>query len=59
LDWSLITRNSIGIVHYSKINGKVEFYTTGGTNPEDTARRLLPLTEYMFEKYIANKANNN
>jgi hypothetical protein len=59
LDWSLITRNSIGIVHYSKINGKVEFYTTGGTNPEDTTRRLLPLTEYMFEKYIANKAKNN
>lgn len=54
-DWSMITRNSIGIVHYSKINNKVEFYNAGGTNPEDTTRRLLPLTVYMYEKYIVNK----
>jgi hypothetical protein len=55
-DWSLITRNSIGIVHYSKIDNKVKFYTTGGTNPEDTSRRLLPLTEYMYEKYIVHRS---
>lgn len=54
-DWSIITRNSIGIVHYSKINNKVEFFTIGGTNPEDTTRRLLPLTEYIYEKYVASK----
>ena len=50
-----ITRNAIGKVHYSKINGKVEFYTTGGENPEDSNRRLLPMTEYMYEKYVLNK----
>jgi len=50
-----ITRNAIGKVHYSKINGKVEFYTTGGENPEDSNRRLLPMTEYMFEKYVLHK----
>jgi hypothetical protein len=59
IDWSMITRNSIGKVYYSKINKKVEFYTIGGTNPEDTTRRLLPLTEYMYEKYIANKFRKN
>ena len=58
-NWSQITRNSIGIVHYSKIDNQLQFYTTGGTNPEDTSRRLLPLTEYMYEKYIVNKAGRN
>jgi len=52
---AVITRNAIGKVHYSKINGKVEFYTTGGENPEDSNRRLLPMTEYMYEKYVLHK----
>lgn len=52
LNISSITRNDIGKVHYSKIDGVVEFYTTGGTNPTDTNRRLLPMTAYMFNKYV-------
>lgn len=54
-----IKRSDIGIVHYSKIDTIVEFYNTGGKNPEDTTRWLHPMTKYMYEKYILNKAINN
>lgn len=49
---SLITPNDIGKVYYSKTDGKVEFYTSGGDNPEDSCKRLLPMTEYIFKKYV-------
>ena len=51
----LIRRSSIGTVHYSKIDTTVEFYTTGGKNPEDTTRWLDPMTEYMYKKYVLKK----
>ena len=39
---------------YSKINGKVDFYTDSGTNPHGYGhRRLLPLTQYMLNKYVS------
>ncbi|MET4141091.1 hypothetical protein [Pedobacter sp. UYP1] len=47
-----ITREDIGKVHYSKVNGQVEFYTAGGENPTDSRKRLLPLSEHMFIEYI-------
>lgn len=50
-----ISRNSIGIVHYSKIDKKVEFYTTGGKCPEDTTRWLHPMTKYIYNKYVLKK----
>lgn len=49
---ALITRNDIGKIHYSKINGKVEFYTTGGENPADSRKRLLPMSEHMYVEYV-------
>jgi hypothetical protein len=51
----LITRNDIRKVYYSKVGGKIEFYTGKGENPEDNRRRLLPMTEYIFEKYVLHK----
>jgi len=53
-----ITRNDIGKVHYAKENGEVTFYTSGGENPTNSEKRLLPMTEYMFEKYVLNKVAN-
>jgi len=47
-----ITREDIGKVHYSKVNGQVEFYTAGGENPADSRKRLLPMSEHMFIEYI-------
>lgn len=54
-DLKLITRNSIGKVHYSSIRKEYQFYTIGGENPDDTARRLLPMTEYIYRKYVLKK----
>lgn len=51
-DIKVITRGDIGKVHYSKVNNNVEFYTTGGENPIDNRKRLLPMTEYMYREYI-------
>lgn len=51
-DITTITINDIDKVHYSKVGGKVVFYTTGGENPNDRRKRLLPMTEYMYREYI-------
>ena len=50
-----IKLRDIGKVHYSTIAGVPEFYTMGGENPTDTAKRLLPLSRGMYEKYINKK----
>ncbi|MBB5635037.1 hypothetical protein HDF26_002236 [Pedobacter cryoconitis] len=47
-----ITRDDIGKVHYSKVNGNVVFYTTGGENPTDSRKRLLPLSEHMYAEHV-------
>ncbi len=48
-----ITHNSLGKVWYKKIKrDSVEFYTSGGEYPLDQTKRLMPLTDYMFNKYI-------
>lgn len=52
---SMIRLSDVGKVHYSKMNNEVMFYTTGGENPVDTARRLLPMTPYIYWKYAAGK----
>lgn len=58
---SEITRGDIGKIYYSKVNGKVEFYTMGGAvnvdtssieNPTDSRKRLLPLSEHMYIEYV-------
>lgn len=58
---SEITRGDIGKVYYSKVNGKVEFYTINGAvdvdtssieNPTDSRKRLLPLSEHMYIEYV-------
>ncbi|KQR72333.1 hypothetical protein [Pedobacter sp. Leaf176] len=48
-----LTAHSLGKVWYGKINSKPEFYTDSGTNPQDTTKRLLPLTQYMLHKYVS------
>ncbi len=52
-----ITEKSIGKVYYIKIDGRIEYYTSGGNHPIDVTRTLRPLSIYMFEKYL-NKKNN-
>lgn len=47
-----LTKNSIGKVWYIKVNGAPEFYTSGGEYPEDTRKRLLPVTSYILGKYV-------
>lgn len=47
-----ITRSSIRKIWYSKINGMPEFFTDSSYHPTDNRKRMLPLTEYMYDKYI-------
>lgn len=47
-----ITYEAVGKVWYSKIEGKIEFYTSGGEHPVVFGRRLKPITNYMIDKYI-------
>lgn len=47
-----LTQNSMGKVWYSKIDGKLEFYTSTGFHPVHNERRLRPITPYILDKYI-------
>ncbi|TDO24859.1 hypothetical protein [Pedobacter duraquae] len=47
-----ITRSSIRKIWYAKINGMPEFFTDSSYHPTDNRKRMLPLTEYMYDKYI-------
>lgn len=51
-DWSALNKNSVKKVWYAKINGHLEIYSSEGMHPVDTNKRLLPLTDYMYKKYI-------
>ncbi len=51
-----ITKNSIGNIWYAKVKiDSAEFYTDSGEYPLDTRKRLLPVTDYMLEKYVFSK----
>ncbi|HEV7330439.1 MAG TPA: hypothetical protein VGN63_05310 [Flavisolibacter sp.] len=47
-----ITERSIGNIYYIKINGNIEYYTSGGKHPVDVTRTLHKLSAYMFNKYL-------
>lgn len=47
-----LTESSLGKIWYSKIDGKVEFFTSDGFHPLYTDRRLRPVTMYMLNKYV-------
>lgn len=47
-----ITTNSIRAVWYVKINGRIEYYTSGGFHPVDPRLRLKPITVYMIRQHI-------
>lgn len=50
-----LTFASIGKVHYTKVKvDSVDFYTCGGDHPTNNTKRLLPLTQYILDKYIPN-----
>jgi len=46
-----LTANAVGRVWYSKIDGKIEYFTASGFHPIHTEKRLHPLTVYMLNKY--------
>ncbi|WP_298737811.1 hypothetical protein [uncultured Chitinophaga sp.] len=48
-----ITYNAIGRIWYSKIDGKIEYYTAGGEHPVAFDHRLKPISKYIIDKYIA------
>jgi hypothetical protein len=46
-----LTANAVGRVWYSKIDGKIEYFTADGFHPVHTERHLHPLTVYILNKY--------
>lgn len=46
-----LTANAVGRVWYSKIDGKIEYFTADGFHPVHTEKRLHPLTVYILNKY--------
>eukprot|EP01132_Coremiostelium_polycephalum_P011312 gene11312-13848_t len=48
-----LTKYSLGKVWYSKVNGKLEFFTDSGVHPIDTIRKLKTLSPYMLNKYVS------
>lgn len=47
-----ITEKSIGRIYYIRIDGRIEYYTTGGNHPVDVTRTLKVLSSYMFFKHL-------
>jgi hypothetical protein len=48
---SLFFKNGKPQIWYGKINGKMYYFNSYGTNPE-TGKPLKPITEYMVKKYV-------
>ncbi|TDQ09457.1 hypothetical protein [Pedobacter metabolipauper] len=53
---ALITESEIGKAYYAKVGGKIEFYTMGGDHPTESRKRLMPVTKYIYEKYIVHNS---
>lgn len=47
-----LTENSLGKIWYSKIDSKLEFFTSDGFHPLYIDRRLRPVTPYILKKYV-------
>ncbi|MGY4384668.1 hypothetical protein ACVWYN_001702 [Pedobacter sp. UYP24] len=47
-----ITHKSVGKVWYVKVKGRIEYYTDSGFHPIEIDKRLMPITDYMINKYI-------
>jgi hypothetical protein len=54
-----ITEKCIGKIYYIKINGKTEYYTSGGNHPIDVTRSLKPLSKHMYDTYFRNEKKSN
>ncbi|WP_160715809.1 hypothetical protein [Chitinophaga solisilvae] len=52
-----ITYQAIGKVWYSKINNKMEYYTSGGEHPVAFDRELKPITAYIIDIHIRKITN--
>lgn len=50
-----ITESSINKVYYISVDGKLEFYTSGGNHPVYVTRVLKKLSAYMFDKHLRKK----
>lgn len=53
-----ITYNSLGYVWYSKIDKKIEYFTSGGAHPVHDDRYLRPVTKYIIDKYVKGEKKN-
>lgn len=54
-DRDTITAASIGKVYYTKVKiDSVDFYTAKGDHPTNSTKRLLPMTQYILDKYVPN-----
>jgi len=52
-----LTLYSIGKVWYANYKGRMEFFNDSAAFPQDTNRRLLPMTDHILKKYIYHITN--
>ncbi|HWW40121.1 hypothetical protein, partial [Pedobacter sp.] len=51
-----LTKWSVGRIFYSKVNSdSIDVFTSAGSHPVRNGRKLMPLTNYMYVKYISRK----
>ena len=54
-----ITERSIGKLYYIKDSNTIQYYTEGGSYPDDVSRSLKKLSRYIFEKDSINRHSSN
>ncbi|NLR81127.1 hypothetical protein [Chitinophaga eiseniae] len=54
-----ITYDAVGKVWYSKIKGKMEYYTWAGEHPEVFGNQLKPITPYIIRIHILSGGSQN
>jgi len=52
-----LTLYSVGKVWYANYKGRMEFFNDSAAFPQDTNRRLLPMTDHILKKYVYHIAN--
>ena len=53
-----LTENSVRKVWYNKVwTDSIDFYTDSGSVPTNSNKRLMPMTNYILNKYVIQKRN--
>ena len=52
MNWDTVTERSVGILYYSKVQGKIELFTDSGYHPVERKRRLLLFSDWIWRHHV-------